>query len=268
MEFTFNLLLGLSFLCWVASWVLFFKRKSSLIFTTYILSITQIALQIFFLIFFGFGEHWSSSSLLLLISAFVISILFVFLIYKKNSFYWGIVLPGFIFFLLFLAGLLSQHRSLFLSDELTSQTSLLYAHIVFFILTYLFLSIAFLTSLFFLFRHFQLRNKKMTRIIIRKEEIPSLNNLHKISSWLINFSFFLLSLAVIFALFIQPPILTNFTALSFRVLVPILLWCIYGIFILAKNFWLFSNLIEARLNIFIYVIAIFSFVYEISLLIK
>ena len=173
-------------------------------------------------------------------------------------------LPHSCFSRCFLARLLSQHTNIFLSDGFTSQTSLLYAHIIFFILTYLFLSIAFLTSLFFLFRHFQLRNKKITW----KKEIPSLNGLHQISSWLINFSFFILSLAVLFLIFIQPSTIANLNSLSFRVLVPILLWCIYGIFILAKNFWLFSNLTEARLNIFIYAIAIFSFVYEISLLLK
>ena len=151
--------------------------------------------------------------------------LFIFMIRKKDAFYWGIVLPGFVFFLLFLARLLSQHTNIFLSDGFTSQTSLLYAHIIFFILTYLFLSIAFLTSLFFLFRHFQLRNKKITW----KKEIPSLNGLHQISSWLINFSFFILSLAVLFLIFIQPSTIANLNSLSFRVLVPILLWCIYGI---------------------------------------
>ncbi len=264
MNIIFNLLLGLSFLCWVVSWVMFFQRKNNLIFTNYLLSIANSTLQLFYLTFFSFNEHWSDSSRLLLICALVISILFIFSIRKKNSFYWGIVLPGFVFFLLFLAGLLSQHRRVFLSDGFTSQTNLLYAHIVFFILTYLLLSIVFLTSLFFLFRHFQLRNKK----IAWKKEIPSLNSLHKISSWLINFSFFTLSLAVIFAFLIQPPTLVNLSELSFRVLVPILLWFIYGTFILAKNFWLFSNLTEARLNIFIYAIAICSFIYEIILLIK
>ena len=241
MTIIFNLLLGLSFLCWVVSWVIFFQRKNNLIFTNYLLSIANTTLQLFYLTFFSFNEHWSDSNRLLLICALVISILFIFSIRKKNSFYWGIVLPGFVFFLLFLAGLLSQHRRVFLSDGFTSQTNLLYAHIVFFILTYLLLSIAFLTSLFFLFRHFQLRNKK----IAWKKEIPSLNYLHKISSWLINFSFFILSIAVLFAFFIQPPTLVNLSELSFRVLVPILLWCIYGAFILAKNFWLFSNLTEA-----------------------
>ena len=195
MTIIFNLLLGLSFLCWVVSWVIFFQRKNNLIFTNYLLSIANTTLQLFYLTFFSFNEHWSDSNRLLLICALVISILFIFSIRKKNSFYWGIVLPGFVFFLLFLAGLLSQHRRVFLSDGFTSQTNLLYAHIVFFILTYLLLSIAFLTSLFFLFRHFQLRNKK----IAWKKEIPSLNYLHKISSWLINFSFFILSIAVLFA---------------------------------------------------------------------
>ena len=262
MNLIFSFLLGLSFLCWVISWFLFFQRKNNLVITVYILSIASSILQFLFLIFFSFNEDWSDSSRLLLIFAFLINGLFIFMIRKKDAFYWGIVLPGFVFFLLFLARLLSQHTNIFLSDGFTSQTSLLYAHIIFFILTYLFLSIAFLTSLFFLFRHFQLRNKKITW----KKEIPSLNGLHQISSWLINFSFFILSLAVLFLIFIQPSTIANLNSLSFRVLVPILLWCIYGIFILAKNFWLFSNLTEARLNIFIYAIAIFSFVYEISLL--
>ena len=236
MTIIFNLLLGLSFLCWVVSWVIFFQRKNNLIFTNYLLSIANTTLQLFYLTFFSFNEHWSDSNRLLLICALVISILFIFSIRKKNSFYWGIVLPGFVFFLLFLAGLLSQHRRVFLSDGFTSQTNLLYAHIVFFILTYLLLSIAFLTSLFFLFRHFQLRNKK----IAWKKEIPSLNYLHKISSWLINFSFFILSIAVLFAFFIQPPTLVNLSELSFRVLVPILLFVFTSIYS-GKNFWLFSK---------------------------
>ena len=98
MNLIFSFLLGLSFLCWVISWFLFFQRKNNLVITVYILSIASSILQFLFLIFFSFNEDWSDSSRLLLIFAFLINGLFIFLIRKKDAFYWGIVLPGFVFF--------------------------------------------------------------------------------------------------------------------------------------------------------------------------
>ena len=261
--FFLQLIIIINLLIWLISWRLFLKKKTSNF--TYTLVLGSFFIQFCYLIFFLFKADWSLPSQILFLCAFFINLSYVFLIRKTTTINWELIIPGFVCFILILAYLFSDYQSDFLNQQTANfKKILLWSHIILFILTYLILSIVFLTSLLLLFLHFKLRDKKP----FLTENLPSLGRLYKISTTFSSVGFLSLSVFLFTSLWLQalPISDSNLFEMSFRIIAPALFWFVYGIFICIKTFFSFSNILEAWLSLVIYVVAIASLLYEFQFL--
>ena len=252
-----KLIIIVSFLCWLFSWMIFFQKKQNFFSIVFILSLLFIILQSTYLVIWGFSLGLQPSSVVFL-CAFFINIFFIIMLQRKKEIYWALVLPGFVFFLMLLSFFFLEQNHLFLKKYPNFQTLLLSLHIVCFVFTYLILSMLLANNLLFLVRNFQLKKKNISK----NKNFPSIDKLRKNSKFFTNLVFFSLSIANFLVLFLPASYQNQSFSWNGRIVNGILFWGIYGVFILMNNLFSFSYTLEAKVNIFFYFLAIGVFFFE------
>ena len=107
-------------------------------------------------------------------------------------------------------------------------------------------------------RNFQLKRKNISE----NKNFPSIDKLRKNSKFFTNLVFFSLSIANFLVLFLPVSYQNENFSWNGRIVNSIFFWGIYGVFILISNLFSFSYTLEAKINIFLYFLAIGVFFFE------
>ncbi|MGK0289295.1 MAG: ABC-type uncharacterized transport system permease subunit [bacterium] len=256
---------------WGLSWFAFFREHSKMqIFGKRTIIIGWIAHLAFFVFFYFKGsslEISHLSNLLIFLSLLGIVAYFIIERYFNNSTL-GIIFPAFSIFLLFLSNIFL--RKPFIPANLFQETpligkSLLFIHVSSTAIGYVLFGMACISSLMFLYEEKQIKSKTL---LLKKSKFPSLGFLDSVNYKAVSVGFFLLTIGLLLGMSMGNVVGTLSGKISWRQGLPMITWWIYGLFLLDRSLYGIRGHVTAIWSVIGFIVAISSFIYEISYLIS
>jgi len=209
----------------------------------------------------------SLSGLLMFLSLLLILVLFILNFYFPDQIFELVLTPLAIFFLI-LSVLISDLPIIsqeFLDRSTLFGRSLLIAHGSLSMLGYLLFGVACLASIFFLYQEKRIKNKTL---LLQKVKVPSLGFLDTIIFKMVIAGFLFLTVGLLLG--INMSVSANEgvprLSLSLRQLLPVFTWSVYSILLISRSIIGIRGRNSAIWSIIGFLVAVISFVYEISLL--
>jgi ABC-type uncharacterized transport system permease subunit len=209
----------------------------------------------------------SLSGLLSFLSLLLILLYFILNRFFPNQIFGVIFTPLIILFLL-LSEIISDHlivTQFFLEESPIFSQFLLIVHASFSMLGYLLFGIAGLTSVFFLYQEQRIKNKTL---LLAEVKVPSLGLLGTLIFKLIMAGFLFLTVGLLVGVSMQLAAYEGNPQLSLRQLIPGLTWGVYALFLIDRSISGLRGRISAVWAIIGFMVAVTSFIYEISILLE
>lgn len=233
--------------------------------------ILGICLQLIFIVT-SYGEMKtilfnSLSGLLMFLSLLLILVLFILNFYFPDQIF-ELVFPPLTIFFLLLSVLISDLPIVsqeFLDRSTLFGRSLLIAHASFSMLGYLLFGVACLTSIFFLYQEKRIKNKTL---LLQKIKVPSLGMLDAIIFKMVVAGFLFLTVGLLLGINMSISTRLGTQRVTLRQLLPVFTWGVYSILLVSRSVIGIRGRNSAIWSIVGFLVAVISFIYEISLLVN
>ncbi|MDH5559861.1 MAG: cytochrome c biogenesis protein [Deltaproteobacteria bacterium] len=209
----------------------------------------------------------SLAGLLLFVSLLIILIYFILDFYFPNEIF-EIIFPPLAIFFILLSNLISNQAILthsFLENSPVFGKLILFIHASFSMLGYLLFGVASFASVFFLYQEKKIKNKTL---MLKEIKVPSLGFLDTLTYKVIAVGFLFLTVGLLLGVSMKVVANQGHPSISLRQVLPMITWAVFAVLLLSRSIQGLRGKIIAVWSITGFVVAIISFVYEISLLIQ